>query len=98
MVATAISLPFEDRLILLSTINVEERLKHVNWLLAKELDVLELEKEIQNRVQSEVDRGQREHYLREQLRAIQKELGEEDSWMKEINELQVKVKALNVNG
>ncbi len=96
MVATAISLPFEDRLILLSTINVEERLKHVNWLLAKELDVLELEKEIQNRVQSEVDRGQREHYLREQLRAIQKELGEEDAWMKEINELQVKVKALSL--
>jgi ATP-dependent Lon protease len=96
MVATAISLPLEDRLILLSTTDVEERLKHVNWLLAKELDVLELEKEIQTRVQSEVDRSQREHYLREQMRAIQKELGEEDIWMKEISELQEQIASANL--
>ncbi|MBI9051726.1 MAG: endopeptidase La [Anaerolineaceae bacterium] len=96
MIATAISLPFEDRLILLSTTDVEERLKNINWLLAKELDVLELEKEIQTRVQSEVDRSQREHYLREQMRAIQKELGEEDIWMKEIGELSAKIAALKL--
>jgi ATP-dependent Lon protease len=96
MIATAISLPYEDRLMLLSTIDVEERLKKINWLLAKELDVLELEKEIQTRVQSEVDRSQREHYLREQMRAIQKELGEEDIWAKELTELTAKIEELKL--
>jgi ATP-dependent Lon protease len=96
MIATAISLPFEDRLMLLNTTDVEERLKKINWLLAKELDVLELEKEIQTRVQSEVDRSQREHYLREQMRAIQKELGEEDVWVKELAELAEKIEKLKL--
>ncbi len=78
MVATAISLPFQERQSLLMLINPIERLKRVNWLLAQELDVLQLEDEIQNRVQSEVDRSQREFYLREQMKAIQTELGEGD--------------------
>ena len=60
-------------------------------LLAQELDVLQLEDEIQNRVQSEVDRSQREFYLREQLRAIQNELGEGDVWSRELNELRDKI-------
>ena len=66
-------------------------MKKVNWLLAQELDVLQLEDEIQNRVQSEVDRSQREFYLREQLRAIQTELGEGDVWSRELNEIREKV-------
>jgi len=90
MIATAISLPFEERLELLTITEPRERLKKVNWLLAQELDVLQLEDEIQTRVQSEVDRSQREFYLREQLRAIQNELGEGDVWTREINELKSK--------
>ena len=91
MISTAISLPFEERLELLTIIEPKERLKKVNWLLAQELDVLQLEDEIQTRVQSEVDRSQREFYLREQLKAIQNELGEGDVWTREIEELRVKI-------
>ena len=90
MIATAISLPFEERLELLTILEPRERLKKVNWLLAQELDVLQLEDEIQNRVQSEVDRSQREFYLREQLKAIQNELGEGDIWTREMTELKAK--------
>ena len=91
MIATAISLPFEERMKLITLLEPKERLKRVNWLLAQELDVLQLEDEIQNRVQSEVDRSQREFYLREQLRAIQTELGEGDIWARELSELKDKV-------
>ncbi|MEN6529872.1 MAG: endopeptidase La [Anaerolineaceae bacterium] len=93
MVATAISLPFDERMKLVTIIDPKDRLKRVNWLLAQELDVLQLEDEIQNRVQSEVDRSQREFYLREQLRAIQTELGEGDIWSRELNEIREKVEA-----
>lgn len=91
MIATAISLPFKERQALLLLPDPIERLKRVNWLLAQELDVLQLEDEIQTRVQSEVDRSQREYYLREQMKAIQTELGEGDIWLREINELRGRV-------
>lgn len=91
MIATAISLPFDERLELLTILDPKERLKKVNWLLAQELDVLQLEDEIQSRVQSEVDRSQREFYLREQLKAIQNELGEGDVWSRELVELKSKI-------
>ncbi len=91
MIATAISLPFNERMDLITISEPKDRLKKVNWLLAQELDVLQLEDEIQNRVQSEVDRSQREFYLREQLRAIQTELGEGDVWSRELTEIRAKV-------
>lgn len=91
MIATAISLPFNERLELLTILDPKDRLKKVNWLLAQELDVLQLEDEIQSRVQSEVDRSQREFYLREQLKAIQTELGEGDVWSRELIELKSKI-------
>jgi len=93
MVATAVSIPLHERQTLLQTVNSQERLKHINWLLAQELDVLQLEDEIQTRVQSEVDRSQREFYLREQMKAIQNELGEGDIWTHEIAELKEKLDA-----
>ena len=91
MVCTSISLSIHERQKLLMIVDPEERLKRVNWLLAQELDVLQLEDEIQTRVQSEVDRSQREFYLREQMKAIQTELGEGDIWTREINELKEKI-------
>jgi len=93
MVATAISLPFKERIELLTITDPKERLKKVNWLLAQELDVLQLEDEIQSRVQSEVDRSQREFYLREQLKAIQTELGEGDLWSHELSELSARIES-----
>jgi ATP-dependent Lon protease len=91
MVATAISLPFKERQTLLLLPDPSERLKRINWLLAQELDVLQLEDEIQNRVQNEVDRSQREFYLREQMKAIQTELGEGDIWIREVAELRERI-------
>jgi ATP-dependent Lon protease len=91
MIATALSPAFKERQSLLLLPDPLERLKRINKLLAQELDVLQLEDEIQNKVQNEVDRSQREFYLREQMKAIQNELGEGDIWAREISELRQKV-------
>lgn len=91
MIATSISVSFQERQNLLMMTDPVERLKRVNRLLAQELDVLELEDEIQNRVQNEVDHSQREFYLREQMKAIQTELGEGDVWAHEIAELKERI-------
>jgi ATP-dependent Lon protease len=93
MIATSLALDFDERQNLLQNIHPIDRLRKINHLLAEELDVLELEDEIQTRVQSEVDRSQREYYLREQMKAIQTELGEGDIWQREIQELRVKIDA-----
>ncbi len=93
MITTAISLPLKERQTLLMLPDPVERLKRVNWLLAQELDVLQLEDEIQTKVQTEVDHSQREFYLREQMKAIQTELGEGDIWSREIAELKAKIEA-----
>jgi len=91
MVATAMALNLEDKQQLLLTASPLQRLQRLNKLLAQEIDVLELEDEIHTRVQSEVDRSQREYYLREQMKAIQSELGEGDIWGREIGELRQRV-------
>jgi ATP-dependent Lon protease len=91
MVATAIAPTLKERQSLLMLPDPLERLKRVNWLLAQELDVLQLEDKIQNRVQNEVDRTQREFYLREQMKAIQNELGEGDVWTRELEEFRERI-------
>jgi ATP-dependent Lon protease len=93
MIATTLSIDLKARRDLLLNTNPQDRLKKINRLLAQELDVLLLEDEIQNKVQSEVDRSQREFYLREQMKAIQNELGEGDVWTREIAELRLKVES-----
>ena len=90
MITTAVSLNLEERQSLLLMTDPRERLKRINKLLAEEVDMLELEDEIHTRVQSEVDRSQREFYLREQMKAIQTELGEGDIWTRDIKELRQK--------
>src|SRR6185503_5741802 len=67
--------------------NVTKRLRRLSEILARELEVMELGSKIQSEVQSEMDKTQREYFLREQLKAIQRELGEEDETQAEINEL-----------
>jgi ATP-dependent Lon protease len=96
MIATAISLPFKERQRLLMMTNPKVRIKHINRLLAQELDVLELEDEIHTKVQNEVDRSQREYYLREQMKAIQTELGEGDIWTRDLTELKEKLDAASL--
>jgi len=75
----------------LETLDIRARMDSLNRILIKELEVLELGSKIQSQVQSEVGKNQREYFLREQMKAIQKELGEGDEQAKEIDELRAKV-------
>jgi ATP-dependent Lon protease len=96
MIVSTISPPLEDRLTLLQILSPKERLKRVVTLLAQEADVLELEDEIHSKAQSEVDRTQREFYLREQMKAIQTELGEGDPWTRELYELRSRIEGVSL--
>jgi ATP-dependent Lon protease len=92
----ASSLPFlttEDKQRLLETASVVERLELLNKHLAKEIEVQQLRAKIQTEVQDQVQQSQRDYYLREQLKAIQKELGEQDEGQRENDELRQKIDA-----
>ncbi|HLQ48077.1 MAG TPA: endopeptidase La [Candidatus Dormibacteraeota bacterium] len=93
MVAYSPDMTTEQRQELLETIDVIERLKLVSNFLARQIEILELKGRIQSEVKSEMDKTQREYILREQLKAIQRELGEDDPQQAEINELREKVEA-----
>jgi ATP-dependent Lon protease len=91
MTAYSPDMTTEQRQELLETIDVTERLKLVSNFLARQVEILELKGKIQSEVKSEMDKTQREYILREQLKAIQRELGEDDPQQAEINELRDKV-------
>ena len=80
----------------LETLDIRARMDSLNRILIKELEVLELGSKIQSQVQSEVGRNQREYFLREQMKAIQRELGEGDDQTKEIEELSEKIEAVGM--
>src|SRR5213082_905769 len=80
----------------LETLDIRARMDNLNRILIKELEVLELGSKIQSQVQSEVGKNQREYFLREQMKAIQKELGEGDDQTKEIEELHDKIEAVGM--
>jgi len=84
----------EERQDLLETLDVEARLRKVSAILSRELEVFELGSKIQSQVQSEMEKGQREYFLRQQLKAIQQELGEADPEQAEVNELRERLTAL----
>ncbi|QHN04357.1 endopeptidase La [Granulicella sp. WH15] len=90
----ASSLPFlttNDKQELLETPNIAARLERINNHLAKELEVQQLRNKIQTEVQDSVQQSQRDYYLREQLKAIQKELGDIDDTQKDIADLKEKI-------
>jgi ATP-dependent Lon protease len=91
MVAYSPDMTTEQRQELLETIDVSERLKLVAAFLARQIEINELKGRIQSEVKSEMDKTQREYILREQLKAIQRELGEDDPQQADINELREKV-------
>lgn len=90
-IISSLEVPLPMRQDILEAFNVEERLQKISILLSKELNILELESKIHNQVQQEVDKTQREYFLREQLKAIQRELGETDPTMRETSELREKL-------
>jgi ATP-dependent Lon protease len=90
----ASSLPFlatKDKQEILETVDIRRRLETINHHLAKELEVQQLRNKIQTEVQDSVQQSQREYYLREQLKAIQKELGEQDEAQRDVEELRQKI-------
>ena len=91
LVASYTRMDMTDAQAILEADSVGAKLQQLNAVLSRELEVLELGKKIQDQAQSEMEKTQREYYLREQLKAIKRELGEEDEQQAEINELQAKI-------
>ena len=92
-IATNLQLPTAEKQELLEIIDVRERLLKLSSILSREVEVLELGSRIQSQIQSEMTKTQRDYYLREQLKAIQRELGESDERTVEADELKEKVVA-----
>jgi ATP-dependent Lon protease len=90
-IASNINIDLEEKQELLEALNVKDRLEKLTLFLNKELEILEIGSRIQSEVQTEMTKSQREYFLREQLKAIQKELGEVDERTMEINEFREKI-------
>ena len=91
LIAGALRISTAEKQELLEELDVGARLRRLSQILARELEVVQLGSQIQSQVQSEVDKGQREFFLRQQLKAIQDELGEGDEQQAEVNELRERV-------
>src|SRR5689334_4871749 len=91
LIAGALRISTEEKQELLETVDVTKRLRRLSEILTRELEVVQLGSKIQSQVESEIDKGQREYFLRQQLKAIQEELGEEDEQQAEINELRERI-------
>jgi len=96
LIASHLSLKIEDKQRLLDAVNVQERLERLCEILGREMEILELEKKINVRVRKQMEKTQKEYYLREQLKAIQKELGDKDDRTAEVEEYRQKLKELNL--
>ncbi len=87
-----LGIKLEDKQSLLECINPAERLERILGYMRSELEILEVEKRIRSRVKKQMEKTQKEYYLNEQMRAIQKELGEKDEFKNEIQELEEKLR------
>jgi ATP-dependent Lon protease len=96
MIAGALRLKTEEKQALLEERDVTKRLRMLSELLARELELVEIGTRIQSQVQSEMDKGQREWFLRQQLKAIQEELGEADETQAEATELRERLEAADL--
>jgi ATP-dependent Lon protease len=96
LVASTLRLKTEEKQLILELADTEERLREVSKILNRELEVFELGTKIQSQVQSELEKGQREFFLRQQMKAIQEELGEGDPEQADANELRERLDALEL--
>ena len=96
LVASNLRLKVEESQHVLEIIDPIERLRHVNGLLSKEMELSEVQARIQTQAKEEMSKTQREYFLREQLRAIQQELGEVDEKSKEMEEYQAKIEKVGM--
>src|SRR5213079_2630184 len=91
-----LGIKLEDKQTLLEMTNPAERLEKVLGFMRSEIEILEVEKRIRTRVKKQMEKTQKEYYLNEQMRAIQKELGEKDEFKNEIQELEEKLAKLSI--
>jgi len=91
VIASHLPLKMKDKQEILETTNIQERLEILLTILNNEREVLELERKISNRVKKQMERTQKEYYLREQMKAIQKELGEKEGRQGEVDELRAQL-------
>jgi ATP-dependent Lon protease len=96
LIAGALRIPTDEKQALLEELDVGKRLRRLSEILARELEVVAIGSKIQSQVQSELDKGQREYFLRQQLKAIQEELGEADEVQAEVNELRKQLEDLEL--
>ncbi|HEY1508160.1 MAG TPA: endopeptidase La [Solirubrobacteraceae bacterium] len=96
LIAGALRLKTEEKQALLEELDVGKRLRRLSEILARELEVVAIGSKIQSQVQSELDKGQREYFLRQQLKAIQEELGESDEIQAELTELRDQLAAIEL--
>jgi ATP-dependent Lon protease len=96
LVASYLKIAIEELQDLLSTLDVRQRLEKLIVILSREIELLELGHKIQSQVQTELNKNQREYFLRQQLKAIQKELGETDGRSAEIDDLEKKIEAASM--
>lgn len=92
LIASHLSLKIEDKQLLLDAVEVKDRLERLCDILGREMEILELEKKINVRVRKQMEKTQKEYYLREQLKAIQKELGDKDDRTAEVEEYRQRMK------
>jgi len=92
VIASHLSLRINEKQSILEALDISERLNALCEILAREMEVLELERKINIRVRKQMEKTQKEYYLREQMKAIQKELGEKDERAAEVEELRAKIK------
>src|SRR5262249_3198853 len=93
LIASNLNIAVEEKQELLAALDVRQRLERLSTIVNREIELLELGHKIQSQVQSELNKNQKEFYLRQQLRAIQKELGEGDARTSELEELRDKLDA-----
>jgi ATP-dependent Lon protease len=96
LIAGSLRLKTEEKQELLEERDVAKRLMRLSEILARELEVVAIGSKIQSQVQSELEKGQREYFLRQQLKAIQEELGEADEVQGEVNELRERIEQLDL--
>jgi ATP-dependent Lon protease len=96
VIAGALRLKTDEKQALLEELDVSKRLRRLSEILARELELAAIGSKIQSQVQSELDKGQREYFLRQQLKAIQEELGEADEVQAEVNELRDQLAAIEL--
>jgi len=96
VIASNLTIKIEEKQEILSLFDVKERMEKIFEILSRELEILEIERKINSRVRKQIDKSQKEYYLREQLKAIQRELGEKEGHGEEIEQYAEKLSKLDV--